>query len=148
MRPYADRMLELMARHRAGRAARVAASPLLERRETVENVAILAVTADRGLAGAFNAQVLRRGVRAHARELEAEGQRGRLLRLRQEGAVDAPLPPAARSWGSWTGFTDRPVYADAQAVAHASPRLYDAGRSTASSSSTTRSCRRSSSGSP
>src|SRR3989440_9306269 len=57
MRPYADRMLELM-----GITARAAGSvrlPLLERRE-VRRVVLLPVTADRGLAGAFNAQVLRR----------------------------------------------------------------------------------------
>src|SRR4051795_8301806 len=59
MRPYADRMLELM-----GVTARAAGSvrlPLLERRD-VTRVALLPITADRGLAGAFNAQVLRRGV--------------------------------------------------------------------------------------
>src|SRR2546425_13071039 len=58
MRPYADRMLELM-----GVTARAAGSvrlPLLERRESVTRVALLPITAGRGLAGAFNAQVLRR----------------------------------------------------------------------------------------
>src|SRR5436189_5049388 len=69
LRPYADRMLELMAvTSRASGSVRL---PLLQRRE-VRRVALLPITADRGLAGAFNAQILRRTV-APERELQAEG---------------------------------------------------------------------------
>ena len=91
MRPYADRMLELMAG--VSQAAGAVRLPLLERRETVQTVAIVPVTGDRGLAGAFNAQVLRRVVRADAR---GAGRRagGRLVLVGQEGGVDAPVPPA------------------------------------------------------
>src|SRR5580765_2144595 len=70
LRPYADRMLELM-----GITARAAGSvrlPLLERRESIQRVALLPVTADRGLAGAFNAQVLRQAF-ALERELRGDG---------------------------------------------------------------------------
>src|SRR5213080_2663041 len=67
MRPYADRMLELM-----GVTARAAGSvrlPLLERREEVSRVALLPITADRGLAGAFNAQAIaRRAAELYASE--------------------------------------------------------------------------------
>jgi F-type H+-transporting ATPase subunit gamma len=72
MRPYADRMLELMSG--VSQAAGAVRLPLLERRETVERVAIVPVTGDRGLAGAFNAQVLRRSL-ALMREVEAAGQK-------------------------------------------------------------------------
>src|ERR1700710_2190090 len=58
MRPYADRMLGVMSG--AARAAGSVRLPLLQRREDVKRVALVPVTADRGLAGAFNAQVLRR----------------------------------------------------------------------------------------
>src|SRR5437867_10190301 len=58
MRPYADRMMELMAG--TARAAGSVRLPLLQRRENVQTVAIVLITCDRGLAGAFNAQVLRR----------------------------------------------------------------------------------------
>jgi F-type H+-transporting ATPase subunit gamma len=74
MRPYADRMTELMVG-----TARAASSfrnlPLLQRRENVERVAIVPITGDRGLAGAFNAQVVRRGL-ALERELRGEGPEG------------------------------------------------------------------------
>src|SRR5256714_2056393 len=70
MRPYADRMLELMGV--TTRAAGSVRLPLLERREDVSHVALLPITADRGLAGAFNAQVLRRAF-ALERELRSQG---------------------------------------------------------------------------
>src|SRR6059036_4233013 len=76
MRPYADRMLELMAG--VSQAAGAVRLPLLERRENVEKVAIVPVTGDRGLAGAFNAQVLRRAF-AEMREAQAAGQQVRFF---------------------------------------------------------------------
>ena len=94
MRPYADRMLELMAG--TAQAAGAVRLPLLEQRETVKTVAIVPITGDRGLAGAFNAQVLRRAF-ALMRERRPAGPRGALLQLGQEGAVDAALPPARPS---------------------------------------------------
>jgi F-type H+-transporting ATPase subunit gamma len=82
MRPYADKMLELMSG-----VARASVSkqrlPLLQRREP-ETTAILLMTGDRGLAGAFNSQVLRRAF-ALGRELEGEGQKVRWLVAGKKG---------------------------------------------------------------
>src|SRR5437763_3502077 len=72
MRPYADRMLELMA-GTARASSSLRGLPLLERRE-VQTVAIVPITGDRGLAGAFNAQILRRAF-AVDRRLREEGKR-------------------------------------------------------------------------
>jgi len=115
MRPYADRMLELMAG--VSQAAGSVRLPLLEQRDEVKTVAIVAVTADRGLAGGFNAQVIRRAL-ALQREARAAGQdvvwfsTGRkaasTLRFRRMNVAH-----------SWIGFSERPAYSDAQAVAHA-----------------------------
>jgi F-type H+-transporting ATPase subunit gamma len=115
MRPYADRMLELMAG--VSQAAGAVRLPLLERRENVQKVAIVPISADRGLAGGFNAQVIRRAL-ALQREAEAAGQEvvwfstGRkaasTLRFRRLNVVQ-----------SWTGFSERPEYRDAQVLAHA-----------------------------
>ncbi len=115
MRPYADRMLELMAG--VSKAAGAVRLPLLERRDTVQKVGIVAVTADRGLAGGFNAQVIRRSL-ALQREAQAAGQEvvwfstGRkaasTLRFRRLNVAQ-----------SWIGFSERPAYSDAQALAHA-----------------------------
>ena len=115
MRPYADRMLELMAG--VSQAAGAVRLPLLEQRESVEKIAIVPITADRGLAGGFNAQVIRRSL-ALMREAQAEGQQvvwfssGRkassTLRFRRLDVTE-----------SWTGFSERPGYSDAQTIAHA-----------------------------
>ena len=123
MRPYADRMLELMAG--VSKAAGAVRLPLLERREQISKVAILPVTADRGLAGGFNAQVIRRSL-ALMREHRAEGREvawfstGRkassTLRFRRMNLVQA-----------WTGFSERPAYSDAQAIAHAVSEAYTSG---------------------
>ena len=120
MRPYADRMLELMAG--TAQAAGAVRLPLLERRETVATVGIVPVTGDRGLAGAFNAQVLRRAV-AELRELQAAGQQVTFFtsgKKAQSTIRFRRLPLSA----SWTGFSDRPAYSDAQAVAHALAEAY------------------------
>ena len=93
MRPYADRMLELMAG--VSQAAGAVRLPLLERRENIERVAIVPITADRGLAGGFNAQVIRRSL-ALMREVKGEGQRGRLVQHRPQGGLDAALPADER----------------------------------------------------
>jgi F-type H+-transporting ATPase subunit gamma len=123
MRPYADRMLELMAG--VSQAAGAVRLPLLERREQVKTVAIVPVTADRGLAGGFNAQVIRRSL-ALMREHRAEGREvvwfstgrkaGSTLRFRRLNVSQ-----------SWTGFSERPAYSDAQAVAHAVSEAYTSG---------------------
>ena len=46
----------------------------------MRRVGLLLVTGDRGLAGAFNSQILRAGPARARREHEAEGRDGRLLR--------------------------------------------------------------------
>jgi F-type H+-transporting ATPase subunit gamma len=123
MRPYADRMLELMAQT-ARSSSSLRGLTLLERREE-QRVAILAVTADRGLAGAFNAQVLRRGT-ALLRELDAEGKDVVWLVTGKKGR--STLRFSRRTiLGEWTDFTDRPTYADAQAIAHRLTELYESG---------------------
>ena len=138
MRPYADRMLELMAG--VSQAAGAVRLPLLERRETVQKVAIVPVSADRGLAGGFNAQVIRRAL-ALQREAQAAGQEvvwfstGRkaasTLRFRRLNVIQ-----------SWTGFSERPAYRDAQVLAHAVSEAFVKARSTGWWSSTTPSSRR------
>jgi F-type H+-transporting ATPase subunit gamma len=120
LRPYADRMIELMAG--TAKAAGAANLPLLQGRETVRTVGIVPVAGDRGLAGAFNAQVLRRSF-ALMREAQAAGQEVRFFTVgrRAQSTVRFRRFPLAQAW---TGFSDRPAYADAQAVAHAVAEAY------------------------
>jgi F-type H+-transporting ATPase subunit gamma len=120
MRPYADRMIELMAG--TAKAAGAANLPLLQARDNVRTVGIVPVAGDRGLAGAFNAQVLRRSF-ALMREAQAAGQQVQFFTVgrRAQSTVRFRRFPLAQSW---IGFSDRPAYADAQAVAHAVAEAY------------------------
>jgi F-type H+-transporting ATPase subunit gamma len=121
MRPYADRMMELMV-GTARASSSVRGLPLLQRREEENAVAILPLTGDRGLAGAFNAQVLRHAL-ALDRQLRAEGKRVRWLVSGRKGSSTLRFR-RYEVLQAWTGFSDRPSYADAQAIAHRVAELY------------------------
>jgi F-type H+-transporting ATPase subunit gamma len=121
MRPYADRMMELMV-GTARTSSSVRGLPLLQRREEERAVAILPLTGDRGLAGAFNAQVLRHAF-ALDRSLRIEGKRVRWLVSGRKGASTLRFR-RYEVLQAWTGFSDRPSYADAQALAHKVAELY------------------------
>ena len=120
MRPYADRMLELMV-GTARASTSVRGLPLLQRRE-IRTAAILALTGDRGLAGAFNAQVLRH-VFAVERRLRGEGVDVRWLVSGRKGASTLRFR-RYKLGQSWIGFSDRPAYSDSQAIAHHITELY------------------------
>jgi F-type H+-transporting ATPase subunit gamma len=120
MRPYADRMTELMA-GTARASTSLRGYPLLQRRD-VETALVIPLTGDRGLAGAFNAQVLREAF-AVERRLRAEGVSVRFGVSGKKGASTLRF----RRYDverAWTGFSDRPEYADAQAIAHHVAELY------------------------
>ena len=120
MRPYADRMMELMI-GTARAAASVHGLPLLQRRDE-RTVAILPLTGDRGLAGAFNAQILRHAL-ALGRQLRDEGKQVRWLAAGRKG-VSTLRFRRFEITQAWTGFSDRPAYADAQAISHRLIELY------------------------
>ena len=124
MRPYADTMRELIAG--VGRAASsVRGLPLLEQREEVSTVAIVPLTGDRGLAGAFNAQVLRRAF-ALERQLRRDGLEVRWVAVGKKGRSTLSFRRYELS-GEYTGFTDQPAYRDAQAIAHRVAELFTEG---------------------
>jgi F-type H+-transporting ATPase subunit gamma len=120
MRPYADRMQELMVG-----TARAAASfrnlALLQRRE-VKRVAILVFTGDRGLAGPFNGQVLRRAFELERKE-RAEGREISWAIVGRKGASTLRFRRYELT-AQWAGFVDKPTYHDAQAIAHRLAELY------------------------
>jgi F-type H+-transporting ATPase subunit gamma len=125
MRPYADRMRELMIG--TARAAGAAASrfPLLQERPEERTVGIVAITGDRGLAGPFNAQVLRRGF-ALARELRGDGRTPAWLVVGKKGRSTLTFRRHELA-GAWVGFTDRPSYIDAGAIAQHVIELFTRG---------------------
>ena len=120
MRPYADRMQELMI-GTAREASSFRNLPLMQRREE-RKVGIVVFSGDRGLAGPFNGQVLRRAFQLERQERESGhevvwsvvGRKGAsTLRFRRYEIA-----------GRWEGFVDKPTYHDAQAVAHKLAEMY------------------------
>jgi F-type H+-transporting ATPase subunit gamma len=120
LRPYAETMNELIAG--VGRASSSVRLPLLEQRDEVAAVALVPLTGDRGLAGAFNAQVMRRAF-ALERSLQSEGKTVRWVAVGKKGRSTLSFRRRELS-GAYLGFTDRPTYADAQAVSHRVAELF------------------------
>jgi F-type H+-transporting ATPase subunit gamma len=114
LRPYAG-AIRRMTRQAAEAAGDIPQLPILNEHENEKNVGILLVTGDRGLAGAFNSQIIRAGVRA-GDEFEAEGKQMRYYASGRRG-VSSLTFRGKEPVGQYTGFTDRPAYADAREIA-------------------------------
>ncbi len=120
LRPYAERMRELMTG--TARATPARGFPLLEERPDTRSVAILPLTGDRGLAGGFNAQIVRRAL-ALEREARAAGQDVRWLAVGKKGRSTLRFRRYEIA-EAWVDFTDRPAYAHASAIAHRIAELF------------------------
>jgi F-type H+-transporting ATPase subunit gamma len=123
MRPYADRMQELMV-GTARAASSIRNLALLQQRDEIRRVALVVVTGDRGLAGPFNGQVLRRAFELE-RQARADGQEVIWLAVGRKGASTLRFRRYEVS-AQWAGFADKPAYHDAQAVGHKLAELYEA----------------------
>jgi F-type H+-transporting ATPase subunit gamma len=126
LRPYAD-AIGRMTRQAAQAAGSEAANlPLLAEHESESNVGLLLVTGDRGLAGGFNSQIIRAGVRLSA-ELTGEGLNSSWYATGRRGVSSITFRGYELS-GSYTGFSDRPSYADARTIADDVIEAYVDGR--------------------
>jgi F-type H+-transporting ATPase subunit gamma len=114
LRPYAEglRKLTRQAAEHAGGIPRV---PVLAEHESLDRVGIVLVTGDRGLAGAFNTNVIREGMRARDRVRE-EGADPAFSVIGRKG-VSALTFRKEDVRTSYVGFTDRPAFANAREIA-------------------------------
>ena len=95
--------------------------PLTRERPETNRTAVLLITADRGMAGAYSASVLREGERL-IRELTEQGQEVQLY-VTGRRAVSYYSFRKRELAGSWTGFSDAPT---AEAAAEIATTLLDA----------------------
>ncbi|HVL51331.1 MAG TPA: F0F1 ATP synthase subunit gamma [Actinomycetota bacterium] len=110
-RPFAraiGEMIEMLA----GEAK---SSPLLAERDPVTNVGLIVLTGDRGLAGAYNSNVLKEAQRVADRQRQI-GRNARVTSVGRKGANffkfrQVPLE------ANFTGMSDKPTYADAKRIA-------------------------------
>jgi len=116
LRPYAGaiRRMTRQAAEAAG-SSEVSGLPILREHDSEETIALLLVTGDRGLAGAFNSQIVRAGLRA-GREHESDG-RSVVYSAAGRRGVSTLTFRGKDPVGRYVGFTDRPAYADARAIA-------------------------------
>src|SRR2546421_10574582 len=113
LRPYAD-AIRRMTRQAAEAAGDLPRLPILQEHDQVRAVGLLLIAGDRGLAGAFNSSIVRAGVAA-GRAHESEGHRPVYFASGKRPASSLTfrgLEPAE----TFTGFTDRPSYADARRI--------------------------------
>ncbi|HEX2467813.1 MAG TPA: ATP synthase F1 subunit gamma [Solirubrobacterales bacterium] len=114
MRPYAQAIRKMTRQVAEASSGEMGHVKLLEEREQTRRVGIALITGDRGLAGSFNTNIVREGVRLR-REFESEGaevsfavvgRRGNsTMSFRGENVVN-----------SYIGFTDRPAFTNAREI--------------------------------
>ena len=112
-RPYAEEMRRLMASV-AANAGRVD-HPLLKERDETGTVGTIVLTADRGLAGAYNSNVIRAAERAMR---EHDGDDDKLFLVGKK-AVNYFRFRGYDFEDSWMGFSEQPRIEDARKVAQA-----------------------------
>jgi F-type H+-transporting ATPase subunit gamma len=121
LRPYAD-AIRRMTRQAAEAAGDLPRLPILQEHDQVRTVGLLLVAGDRGLAGAFNSNIVRAGVAA-GREHEREGHRPVYFASGRRAASSITFRGLELA-DSFTGFTDRPAYADARRIAERAIATY------------------------
>jgi F-type H+-transporting ATPase subunit gamma len=114
LRPYAS-AIRRMTRQAAEAAQNIPNLPILSEHEAQRTVGLLLVTGDRGLAGAFNSQIVRAGVRVAA-EHESQGRSLVWYASGRRGASSLTFRGVELA-GTYTGFSDRPSYGDARDIA-------------------------------
>jgi F-type H+-transporting ATPase subunit gamma len=115
LRPYAGAIRRMTRQAAEAAGSEVGQLPILRQHDNEQTIAILLVTADRGLAGAFNSQILRAGLRT-ASEYESDGRDVTFYASGRRG-VSSLTFRGREVAGSYTGFTERPAYADARDIA-------------------------------
>ncbi len=114
LRPYAG-AIRRMTRQAAEAAGDIPRLPILAEHEQVKTVGLLLVAGDRGLAGAFNSNIVRRGVAA-GRAHDAEGRTAIYFASGRRPASSLTFR-GLQVADSFIGFTDRPAYSDARRIA-------------------------------
>jgi F-type H+-transporting ATPase subunit gamma len=121
LRPYAEGMRKL-TRTAAAHAGGIPRVPVMVEREDVKRVGVVLITGDRGLAGAFNTNIIREGMR-EAGKVRSDGADPAFFAVGKKG-VSALTFRKQEVHGAYTGFTDRPAFANAREIGEALTARY------------------------
>ncbi len=113
MRPYAQ-AIRKMTKQVADASTTIPRIALLEEREQIKRIGIVLVTGDRGLAGAFNTNIIREGLRLK-REFSGEGAEVQFSVVGRRGNSTMTFR-GETIVNSYAGFTDRPAFTDARGI--------------------------------
>jgi F-type H+-transporting ATPase subunit gamma len=114
LRPYAN-AIRRMTRQAAQASGALKRVPILQEHAEERTVGLLLVAGDRGLAGAFNSNVVRAGIAA-GREHEAAGRR--VVYFASGRRVASSLTfRSVEVAESFSGYSDRPAFGDARRIA-------------------------------
>jgi F-type H+-transporting ATPase subunit gamma len=116
LRPYAQAIRKMARQVSEAAVGTVPRIPLLEKRETMDTVGLVLVTGDRGLAGAFNTQIIREGLRLKG-DYTSEGSKVVFSVVGRRGNSTMQFRGEDVSH-SYLGFTDRPAFANAREISH------------------------------
>ncbi|MEW2317650.1 F0F1 ATP synthase subunit gamma [Streptomyces bauhiniae] len=111
-KPYADELTRAVKSVATGSNTK---HPLTTEAENPTRAAVLLLTSDRGLAGAFNSNAIKAGEQLTER-LEREGKQVETFIVGRRGVAHYNFRERKIA-ESWTGFTDEPTYGDAKKVA-------------------------------
>lgn len=126
-KPYSEQMAKVIANLQAAGAG--AQHPLLITPEQTGEVLIVAISADRGLAGAYNANVIRVAERTYRSEI-AKGRNVTMIAVGKKG-VSAFRYKGLEVAESYEGLTDVPTYEGARTVAAEIIDRFESGRADA-----------------
>lgn len=122
--PYADAITQAIAELYANGAGDLKHS-FFQSRTPVKNAAVIVITSDRGMAGAYSSSILRQAEELYAR-LRAEGSEPKIFATGRKG--NAYYRFRRRPvFKSWSGFSERPDYDNVKEVADAALDAYKDG---------------------
>jgi F-type H+-transporting ATPase subunit gamma len=114
MRPYAQAIRKMTRQVAEASSGEMGHVKLLQEREHTRKVGIALITGDRGLAGSFNSNIVREGVRLR-REFEGEGAEVQFAVVGRRGNSTMSFRDENVA-NSYIGFTDRPAFANAREI--------------------------------
>ena len=115
LRPYAQQLRKMTRQVAEAAGVEARNLPVLHEHEGSKKVGLLLVTGDRGLAGGFNSQIIRAGIEQQRIE-SGEGRRVEFSVVGRRGASSMRFR-GEELRGEFVGFTDRPAFSDARAIA-------------------------------
>jgi F-type H+-transporting ATPase subunit gamma len=114
MRPYAQAIRKMTRQVAEASTGEMGNVKLLQEREQTRKVGIALITGDRGLAGSFNTNIVREGVRLR-REFEGDGAEVQFAVVGRRGNSTMNFRDENVA-NSYMGFTDRPSFTNAREI--------------------------------